>query len=69
MPKGGVKSMQPLCVMHVVAASTTTTAHAALLKPQKFSTCSAALRRLVLIFSAIPEISSVDVEKASIFLA
>jgi hypothetical protein len=30
--------MQPLCLMHVAAASTATTALAALLKPRKFST-------------------------------
>jgi hypothetical protein len=30
--------MQPVCLMHVAAASTATTALAALLKPRKFST-------------------------------
>jgi hypothetical protein len=38
MPECGEKSMQPLCLMHVAAASTATTALAALLKPRKFST-------------------------------
>jgi hypothetical protein len=33
MPEYGEKSMQPLCLMHVAAASTATTALAALLKP------------------------------------
>jgi hypothetical protein len=45
MPECGEKSMQPVCLMHVAAASTATTALAALLKPRKFSTGCQAVHR------------------------
>jgi hypothetical protein len=50
MPSERRLVVQQVCFMHVAAASTATTAHAALLKPQKFITPSSALhcnRRLL----------------------